>query len=91
MDAGYQKVDKVTIPMLLLYGSHDQVIPRAPIVKAVKRMQPGSKIAYYPLGYHMLLRDLHGDVPVHDILAWIENHAVPLPSGHDESARKYLN
>ena len=90
MDTGYRKVGEVKVPMLLLYGSHDQVIPRAPIIKAMHRLPKDAKIAYYPLGYHMLLRDLHGDVPVRDMLAWMDNHNSALPSEHDISAQKYL-
>jgi alpha-beta hydrolase superfamily lysophospholipase len=90
MDTGYAGIGRVRLPMLLLYGAHDQVIPREPIRKAMRRLPLETKVAYYPLGYHMLLRDLHGDVPVKDILSWIDDPGAPLPSGHEASAQKYL-
>jgi len=90
MDTGYNNIGKVQVPMLLLYGAHDQVIPKEPIRDAVGRLPSTTIIAYYPLGYHMLLRDLHGDVPVRDILSWIEHSGEALPSGFDRSARKML-
>jgi len=90
MDDGYFDLARLRVPTLLLYGAHDQVIPPDPIREALRRGSPAVKTAYYPLGYHMLLRDLHGDVPVRDILSWIDNPDAPLPSGHDASAIKLL-
>jgi alpha-beta hydrolase superfamily lysophospholipase len=90
MDAAYTDIGKVRIPMLLLYGAHDQVIPHEPMQQAMRKAPKGTKIAYYPLGYHMLLRDLHGDVPVGDILAWVLNKNARLPSGHEDTAIKFL-
>ena len=80
MDAGYNNVGKIRLPTLLLYGAHDMVIPPEPIRKAMRQGKGTIKAAYYPLGYHMLLRDLHGDVPVRDILSWIASPEAPLPS-----------
>jgi alpha-beta hydrolase superfamily lysophospholipase len=90
MDKAYADIGKVRVPALLLYGAHDQVIPPEPVRKAMRRVPSEMKIAYYPLGYHMLLRDLHGDVPMRDILAWIRDPDLPLPSGHDQSAKQFL-
>ncbi len=90
MDKGYANIGKVPMPMLLLYGAHDQVIPPEPIQKGLRMAPQGTVGAYYPLGYHMLLRDLHGDVPVRDILSWIDDPRRPLPSGADVSAKKFM-
>ncbi len=90
MDVAYANIGKVRAPILLLYGSHDQVIPPQPIINSLRHAPDGTKAAYYPLGYHMLLRDLHGDVPVRDILAWIDNPYAPLPSGYDRRAQRML-
>lgn len=89
MDKGYDNVVKVKVPTLLLYGAHDQVIPPEPIRKVLQKAPLGTVGAYYPLGYHMLLRDLHGDVPVRDILAWMKRPAAPLPSGFDAAAKRF--
>jgi hypothetical protein len=40
-------------------------------------------VAYYPQGYHMLLRDLNGDVVWRDVAAWIGDHSALLPSGDE--------
>jgi acylglycerol lipase len=90
MDHAYDRFGLVKMPTLVLYGAHDQVIPPEPIRKAMHKAGKETTIAYYPLGYHMLLRDLHGDVPVRDMLAWMKNPARGLPSGHDLSAKKFL-
>jgi alpha-beta hydrolase superfamily lysophospholipase len=91
MDTAYRNISKIKVPMLLLYGAHDQVIPPVSIVSSIQRLKSNAKIAYYPLGYHMLLRDLHGDVPVRDITAWIADKDEPLPSGYDIDAKKKLD
>jgi len=47
-------------------------------------------LALYENGYHMLLRDLQGEVVLRDILAWINEQ--PLPSGASQrSIEKLLN
>jgi alpha-beta hydrolase superfamily lysophospholipase len=83
MDHAYQGLQEVKTPVLLLYGAHDQVIPSGPIVKAARKAGPNLRSAYYPLGYHMLLRDLNGDVPVRDLLSWVYHPNAPLPSGDE--------
>jgi len=40
-------------------------------------------VAFYPDGYHMLLRDRQGAVVIWDIAAWIDNQYAGLPSGAD--------
>ena len=35
-------------------------------------LAPEIDVRYYPQDYHMILRDLHGDVPTADIAEWIE-------------------
>jgi alpha-beta hydrolase superfamily lysophospholipase len=90
MDTAYNNIGKVNVPMLILYGAHDQVIPPYPMIQALRRINARSTAAYYPLGYHMLLRDLHGDVPLRDIIVWIANKRRPLPSGADKAAKEFL-
>jgi alpha-beta hydrolase superfamily lysophospholipase len=90
MDTAYAGIDRIKVPTLLLYGAHDQVIPPEPMRKSMLHAPANIRAAYYPLGYHMLLRDLHGDVPVRDILAWMDNPRATLPSGYDAGARRVL-
>lgn len=82
MDAGYEDIARVRAPMLVLYGAHDEVIPPAPVAACLRKAPPGTQAAYYPVGYHMLMRDLHGDVPVRDILSWMADRHRKLPSGY---------
>lgn len=90
MDEAYVGIGKLQVPVLLQYGANDQVIPPEPIKKALKKAPADTRSAFYPLGFHMLLRDLHGDVPVNDIISWAINPVVPLPSGLDTRAQKHL-
>jgi hypothetical protein len=36
-----------------------------------------------PAGWHMLLRDLQGELVWRDIATWTLDHAAPLPSGEE--------
>ena len=83
MDEAYRKAPDVRIPMLLLYGAKDQVIPRAPIRRIIERLKGPFTVAYYPQGYHMLMRDLRAKTVLSDVASWIENRYRALPSGHD--------
>jgi alpha-beta hydrolase superfamily lysophospholipase len=72
-------------PALWLHGKNDQIIPPRPTRAALRRLpeDPSIKVARYPLGYHLLLRDLDASVVAHDIASWIYDSAAPLPSGAD--------
>ena len=79
-------------PRLVLLGGHDQVIPTA-VARRVLRDLPaasGNRTAFYPEGWHLLLRDLNRAVVVADILAWLADPAVPLPSGADAAGEAWL-
>ena len=85
MDRALRDAASVKPPILVLYGERDQVMPRKPTLEAIERMPPsGVKVALYPKGYHMLLRDLEGETPIRDVEAWLADHAAPLPSGADK-------
>jgi Lysophospholipase len=58
-------------PILLLYGEKDQIIPRPPTEAVVKALGARAEVHVYPNGYHMLLRDLHGDTVWKDIIAFV--------------------
>lgn len=72
MDSAYEKVPEVKTPVLLLYGAHDQVIPKHPIEAAHERFTAPVKFITYDEGYHMLLRDLQRERVMKDILGWIK-------------------
>src|SRR5712692_2275472 len=75
MDDAFAAAPRLDAPALLLYGAHDEVIPRRPIADFVARLprDPGHRrtLAYYAHGYHLLLRDLEGPVVAGDVASWI--------------------
>lgn len=81
-------------PALLLYGERDEIVPRAPMAQFVDslpaRAQLRQRVALYPQGYHMLLRDLDAALLIGDVATWIGDRAAPLPSGADRGARASL-
>jgi acylglycerol lipase len=79
---------------LLLYGQRDEIVPRGPVSRFVDELPPTAsmrqRIALYPQGYHMLLRDLEGPLVIADVAAWALDPAAALPSGADHDARARL-
>ncbi|MEM7446383.1 MAG: alpha/beta hydrolase, partial [Pseudomonadota bacterium] len=77
---------QVRLPTLVLYGDNETIVPEAPVRALVGELQESGRpvtLAFYPDGYHMLLRDLAADVPIADIAAWTLDRTAPLPSGAD--------
>lgn len=76
---------------LILYGGRDEIIQGGPTRAMLDRLPPADaatrRLAVYPGGYHMLLRDLDADTVWNDIAHWLENPAGSLPSGADQDAR----
>lgn len=72
-------------PALWLYGKNDQIIASRPNGAALRRLPPDPqiRIARYPLGYHLLTRDLDAAVVAHDIASWLFHPGATLPSGAD--------
>ncbi|MBI1358906.1 MAG: alpha/beta fold hydrolase [Alphaproteobacteria bacterium] len=70
-----------TVPTLMTYGGRDQVIPPEGVERAARNLPSWVRTAYYPKGYHMLLRDREAEARWRDILTFIEDPAAPLPSG----------
>ncbi len=84
MDEAMADADKLHSPVLVLYGDNDEVIPKDPVVQFLERLLPSdaqAQAAFYPRGYHMLLRDLKSDVVLDDIASFVGDPAAPLPSG----------
>ncbi|PKU25234.1 alpha/beta hydrolase [Telmatospirillum siberiense] len=77
------------VPTLALYGDKDEVVPAEPTFRVFKALpkDPVPPVrAFYPNGYHMLLRDLQAKVVLDDIASWIRNRQAPLPSEADRHA-----
>jgi acylglycerol lipase len=83
MDTAQQVVSAIRVPMLILYGGRDQIIPADPVLQMLRRLSGKAdvRVMFYPQGYHLLLRDLHADLPLHDLVAWVTQPRQPLPSG----------
>ena len=81
MDQAFSQAGKIQKPTLVQYGENDQIIPKKPMLLMLDKMPKTTRKAFYPHGYHMLLRDLQGEKPMADITAWIADHNSPLPYG----------
>ena len=90
MDAAYDSAPHITTPTLVLYGDHDQIIPKRPTYEMLARLAAPYRVALYDTGYHMLLRDLDSKPVLADIAAWIKDPDAPLPSGAERAKEKIL-
>ena len=94
MDAALEKSARLDQRALILYGEKDEVIPKKPTAMMLERLPRAApnqrRLALYPEGYHMLLRDLQAEIPWRDIVPWIGNKDQPLPSGADDKAAERL-
>lgn len=77
-------------PALFLYGGHDELVPARATAATWRALPAGPVRAFYPNGYHLLLRDKDRAAPIEDILAWIRDTDPPLPSGADRAAEAWL-
>ena len=75
MDGALAAAPRLARPTLLLYGAHDQVVPRLSIEDFAAHLPPDPshrrRLAYYGQGYHLLLRDLEGAAVAGDVASWI--------------------
>ncbi|CAK0763146.1 acylglycerol lipase [uncultured Gammaproteobacteria bacterium] len=77
----------LTVTSLTLFGVHEQVLARPPVVALVSRLlEDKRRVAVYSDGWHMLLRDHNREQVLTDIAAWISDPAAPLPSGAEHAA-----
>jgi acylglycerol lipase len=91
MDQALAAAPHFHAPALFLYGGHDDLVP-ARATAATWRALPGGPVrAFYPNGYHLLLRDKDRTAPIGDILSWIRDPEEPLPSGAAFAAAEWLD
>jgi acylglycerol lipase len=85
MDMALDHAADLRGPVLILYGTNDQVIPKEPTCLMISRLPVDAarerEIVLYPNGWHMLTRDLEGQRVVDDISAWALGARQGLPSG----------
>jgi alpha-beta hydrolase superfamily lysophospholipase len=95
MDLAYDAAPRLPAPTLILYGSQEDVLPDDAVLAMLRRLPKEAdrrpRVALYPTGYHMLLRDLNAAVVLDDIAVWAGNPAAPLPSGGEERAAAAIN
>ena len=94
MDRAERAAPRIQVPTLVLVGAKDEVIPADPTWRTIARLPrigTTQRAAFYPLGYHMLLRDLQAATVIDDIAAWIAGSAAGLPSGADRLAEEELD
>jgi acylglycerol lipase len=58
-------------PILFLYGANDQVIPAKPTQAVIAALGGNATVKRYEHGWHMLLRDLEGEVVDRDVADWV--------------------
>jgi len=85
MEAAQQAAPRFAATALILLGGNEQLIPKGPVDSFLKGL-PGEaagrqRLAVYPKGFHMLLRDLGAEAVRGDVAAWIAGRSAPLPSG----------
>lgn len=94
MDSALLASRDLKTPALILYGAKDEVIPAKPTRQMLRNLPADSgdrrRIAVYPDGWHMLLRDLQGEVVWRDIASWIRQPEDALPSGAEAHTRAFL-
>ncbi|MGE5319730.1 MAG: lysophospholipase [Hyphomicrobiaceae bacterium] len=90
MDRALAAAPRLKVPALVLYGEHDEVIPRRPVCRMLSSLPPSARLVVYPNGYHMLTRDLDAKVVLEDLAAWLADPAAPLPSGHEADGMQTL-
>jgi acylglycerol lipase len=86
MDRAAAAASHLRPPALILYGEHDEIIPRrafCAMVHSLPSHAPGLRLVLYAQGWHMLTRDLEGPTVMADIAAWLHDTDAPLPSGEE--------
>jgi alpha-beta hydrolase superfamily lysophospholipase len=77
MDTAYLSIEQVRVPVLLLYGDKDEIVPRGPVEDVKRRFENDLTIKDYPNGWHMLLRDLQRETVWMDVATWTKQLSGP--------------
>lgn len=84
MEAALLSSTQLAIPTLILYGEKDEIIPHDPTCVMLEHLPDlsATRFALYPDGYHMLMRDLQAHIVLRDVVSWVNDQDVYLPSGN---------
>jgi acylglycerol lipase len=91
MDQALAAAPAFHAPAIFLYGGHDELVPARATAANWRALPPGPVRAFYPNGYHLLLRDKDREIPIGDILSWIRDPAASLPSGAERAAADWAD
>jgi alpha-beta hydrolase superfamily lysophospholipase len=92
MDAAVAAVPRFRARTLILYGGQDALVPQEPMREMLRTLPPGAphRFAFYPQGYHLLLRDRDRAVVTRDVASWVLDPQAPLPTGADAAGTRWL-
>lgn len=90
MSAAQEAASDVHGRVLILSGRRDMLVPPDATAYAWSRLPSSVRRAFYPHGYHLLLRDTDRALVIADILAWLAAPDAWLPSGADSAAAAWL-
>jgi alpha-beta hydrolase superfamily lysophospholipase len=88
MSRAYDAAAKLKSPRyLVMYGGREAILSKGAVAGMLRRLPDlppdQARVALYPKGYHLLLRDWEAPKIYDDIASWIERPEAPLPSGAD--------
>ncbi|MBX9574879.1 MAG: lysophospholipase [Caulobacteraceae bacterium] len=83
METASRDLGRTGVPTLLLYGAHDDLVPKPAMRRALERAgaPPNLRTGWYEEGRHLLNRDLFAVVVYADVLSFARDPTVRLPSG----------
>jgi len=94
MDQAFASAASLQGDILMLYGEKDDIIPKQSTYAFLQQLSTvnntNKTVAFYPKGYHMLLRDLQAQTVWQDIKVWIDSRQSQLPSGAELRAKQVL-
>ncbi len=76
--------------VLVAYGGHDDLVPPAAMAATWDRLPGEVRRAFYPEGYHLLMRDRDRQAVIGDVASWIGDTRRALPSGADVAQSAWL-
>lgn len=85
MDAATLEPVMPGVPLLVLYGAHDEIVPAQAMCSWLETLGASDErqVAFYPSGWHLLTRHLDAARVLDDLAAWFERPSASLPSGSD--------
>ncbi|QHI95273.1 alpha/beta fold hydrolase [Aristophania vespae] len=83
------QTSKAPMPLLVIFGSRDQFVPRHAYVTLLQNLPKNARIDELDYSYHLLSRDKNG--VSQDIISWLFTPQKFLPSGGDFAAASWQN